>query len=114
MTDRQVTASVLVIAATAYLTVPIAVDLSERETDVFAAVLLSSSISYYAYQDHKREKSPKVLSRIVIWYGLAMAILMVAFLLIFPGTPFAVLIPFNAIVGGIMYLHIDKRVPLNS
>ncbi|WP_338445656.1 hypothetical protein V5F89_10820 [Pelagerythrobacter marensis] len=111
MSDRAVTAIVLISMAAFYLVVPIAVGMGEVETDLTASLLLALALSFYTYQDHKKRKPRGDIIRILAMFMLPATVVMAAFLILVPGFPFVLLIPINAILVGVVYWYIAKELP---
>lgn len=111
MSNRAVTAIVLIGMAAFYLVVPIAIGMNEGETDLTAVLLLASALSFYTYQDHKERKSRDGIIRIIAIFMLPATTVMTAMIILVPNLPFMLLIPINAVLGGVVYWYIDKELP---
>jgi O-antigen/teichoic acid export membrane protein len=111
VSDRAITVLILIAMAAFYLIVPIAVGMSEIETDITASILLAAAISFYTYQDHKDRKPRKYIVRILIWFMLPAMVVMAALLVLVQDFPFVLFIPLNAILVGTIYWYIERSLP---
>jgi hypothetical protein len=98
--------------AVGYLLLPIYLGLSEDATDILAAALLPLVICIWTYEDHRNGRSSAKLLEVLVPAFLVM--FSVGAWVLLSDIRFGVLIPINAVIGGLLYWFIDKHVRAGS
>ncbi|MGB3797249.1 MAG: hypothetical protein WA957_13210 [Alteraurantiacibacter sp.] len=98
--------------AVGYLVLPIYVGMSRDATDILAAALLPLAICIWTYEDHRNQRPSAQLFGVLVPAFLVM--FSVGAWVLLSGVRFGVLIPINAVIGGVLYWFIDKHIPAGS
>lgn len=106
---KSLVITALAAMAVGYLVLPIYLGLSEDTADILAAALLPLAICLWTYENHRKERPSAQLVGVLVPAFAAMSSVATAALL--SGVGFGVLIPINALCGGVLYWFIDKHIP---
>jgi hypothetical protein len=96
------------VMAVGYLVLPTYMGLSENATDLLAAALLPLALCILTYEDHRHDRSLAQILGVLVPVFLLMFLVGAGVLL--SGVRLGVLIPINALIGGVLYWFIGKHI----